>query len=297
MNETVKRELTLDSREVAKMVEKPHNDLMKSIRIYAEYLIEGTFSLNNFFIESAYKDSIGRTLPCYEITKKGCELIANKLTGKKGVLFTAAYVTRFNEMEKKERQLQPDYMVYKVDKKPKLEYVYTPKTFRGEAVITLQDLSYFSGRSRNTISFYFQHYKSQLIGGTDYYLLRGKELAEFRRENKQFTKTINALALLTKNGFLKLARFCGGIPNEIKCFEENKPKQAKSINCFDVTASADAQRHLQCMVQFAKTILLLADEVNYDIATDYYTNLVGTMEHTAIRMASRCWKLKELCKA
>ena len=44
-------------------------------------------------------------------------MIANKLTGKKGVLFTAAYVTRFNEMEKKV-QLLPDYMLYKVDKKP-----------------------------------------------------------------------------------------------------------------------------------------------------------------------------------
>ena len=204
MNELLKKEATLNSQEVAKLIDKQHRNLIRDIRNYAEYLTKSTelnFELNDFFIESTYFDSTGRTLPCYDITKKGCELIANKLTGKKGVLFTAAYVTRFNEMEKKERQLQPDYMVYKVDKKPKLEYVYTPKTFRGEAVITLQDLSYFSGRSRNTISFYFQHYKSQLTVGTDYYLLRGKELAEFRLENKQFTKTINALALLTRSGF------------------------------------------------------------------------------------------------
>jgi hypothetical protein len=29
----------------------------------------------------------------------GCEMVANKLTGEKGVLFTAAYIMRFNEME------------------------------------------------------------------------------------------------------------------------------------------------------------------------------------------------------
>lgn len=33
------------------------------------------------------------------LTKKGCEMVANKMTGEKGVLFTAAYVTAFNKME------------------------------------------------------------------------------------------------------------------------------------------------------------------------------------------------------
>ena len=34
------------------------------------------------------------------ITQKGCDMIANKLTGKKGVLFTAAYVSAFEDMQK-----------------------------------------------------------------------------------------------------------------------------------------------------------------------------------------------------
>ena len=85
----------VDSREVARMVERPHNDLMKSIRSYCEYLGQGDFSLSDFFISSTYKDSTGRTLPCYLLTKKGCDMVANKMTGEKGVLFTAAYVTAF----------------------------------------------------------------------------------------------------------------------------------------------------------------------------------------------------------
>lgn len=97
----------VDSREVAEMTGKPHNDLMKSIRNYREALIAGDFSLNDFFIESNYKDSIGRTLPCYLLTKKGCDMVANKMTGEKGVLFTAAYVTAFEKMREQIKNPQP----------------------------------------------------------------------------------------------------------------------------------------------------------------------------------------------
>jgi hypothetical protein len=60
-------------------------------------------AFSEFFVESTYLDSTGRTLPCYLISKMGCEMVANKLTGEKGVLFTAVYVKKFNEMETAER--------------------------------------------------------------------------------------------------------------------------------------------------------------------------------------------------
>lgn len=88
----------IDSRDVAQMVERGHNKLMKTIRTYVAYLNEGEIPLVDFFIESSYVDSKGQTRPNYLITKKGCDMIANKTTGKKGVLFTAAYVTAFEEM-------------------------------------------------------------------------------------------------------------------------------------------------------------------------------------------------------
>lgn len=88
----------IDSRDVAVMVERNHRELLKSIRTYTKYLAEGEIPLSDFFIESEYKDSTGRSLPCYLITKKGCDMIANKMTGAKGVLFTAAYVTAFEKM-------------------------------------------------------------------------------------------------------------------------------------------------------------------------------------------------------
>ncbi len=50
----------------------------------------GDFSRVDFFILSTYQDSKGETRPCYLLTKKGCDMVANKMTGEKGVLFTAA---------------------------------------------------------------------------------------------------------------------------------------------------------------------------------------------------------------
>lgn len=88
----------IDSRDVAQMVERNHYELLKSIRQYAQYLNEGEIPVVDFFIESTYQDSKGETRPNFLITKKGCDMIANKTTGKKGVLFTAAYVTAFEEM-------------------------------------------------------------------------------------------------------------------------------------------------------------------------------------------------------
>lgn len=91
----------IDSREVAEMVEKNHKDLLRDIRGYIkimEKFTERNFAPSDFFIEATYQDSTGRELPRFLITKKGCDMIANKLTGEKGVLFTAAYVTAFEEM-------------------------------------------------------------------------------------------------------------------------------------------------------------------------------------------------------
>lgn len=91
---------TLDSREVAEMVEKDHKNLLRDIKRYMSYLAEINFELSEFFKEITYTDTTGRELPCYEITQKGCEFIAHKMTGRRGALFTAQYINRFHDMDK-----------------------------------------------------------------------------------------------------------------------------------------------------------------------------------------------------
>ena len=96
----------IDSREVAELIGKRHHDLLRDIGRYRNYMdnsTESKIAFSGFFLESSYLDPTGRTLPCYLLSKMGCEMVANKLTGEKGVLFTAAYVEKFNEMEAAER--------------------------------------------------------------------------------------------------------------------------------------------------------------------------------------------------
>lgn len=89
----------ITSVEVAEMVEKDHRDLLKDIRRYVSQLDEGKISPVDFFTESTYRDSKNEERPCYLVTKKGCEFIANKLTGVKGAVFTAKYINKFNDMQ------------------------------------------------------------------------------------------------------------------------------------------------------------------------------------------------------
>lgn len=93
----------IDSREVAKMTGKKHKNLMRDIQKYSGDIKSSEYSSNlsstNFFIPSTYKAGNGKINPCYLLTKQGCEFVANKMTGKKGNLFTAKYVSMFNQMQ------------------------------------------------------------------------------------------------------------------------------------------------------------------------------------------------------
>lgn len=105
-------QFTVDSREVAEMIEVRHSDLLEKIQGYVRTLENsenGEYRSLNFFIPGEYT-SEGNTkkYPCYLLTRKGCDMVANKMTGEKGVLFTAAYVTKFEEMEKRQKPLQID---------------------------------------------------------------------------------------------------------------------------------------------------------------------------------------------
>lgn len=88
-----------DSRVVAEMIGVRHTDLLRKVSNYEEILTNAKLRSLDFFIPNEYKDNKGESRKCYLLTKKGCEMVANKLTGEKGILFTAQYVEAFNEME------------------------------------------------------------------------------------------------------------------------------------------------------------------------------------------------------
>lgn len=91
----------MDSRDVAKMIRKRHTDLVRDIRRYISDMSQNAkLRSDNFFIESSYQAGTGKNYTCYLLTKQGCEFVANKLTGRKGTIFTATYVGLFNEYQK-----------------------------------------------------------------------------------------------------------------------------------------------------------------------------------------------------
>lgn len=106
MNELTNKVLT--SMEVAEMVKKEHSKLLRDIKAYIKQLGEAKIGFTDFFTESTYTTIQNKTMPCYLVTKKGCEFIAHKLTGQKGTEFTARYINRFHEMEDEITTMVPE---------------------------------------------------------------------------------------------------------------------------------------------------------------------------------------------
>ncbi|QJT71665.1 Rha family regulatory protein [Psychrobacillus phage Spoks] len=91
-------QLVTDSRDVAEMVGRDHNNVTKDIRRIIEQLGEVT-SHQSYFIESTYTNLQNKELPCFLLSKKGCELYATRMTGEKGTKFAMGYIEEFNKME------------------------------------------------------------------------------------------------------------------------------------------------------------------------------------------------------
>ncbi|MER2048183.1 MAG: ORF6C domain-containing protein [Solibacillus sp.] len=92
-------QLVTDSRDIAEMVGRRHDQVLRDIKTVIEHLGDDHKSVGNYFIESTYKDNLNREKFCFLLTKKGCELYATRMTGEKGTKFAMTYIERFNEME------------------------------------------------------------------------------------------------------------------------------------------------------------------------------------------------------
>lgn len=101
---------TIDSRLVAEALNMRHAHLLDKIKNYESILTSRKFGSLDFFVPSTYEDVKGETRACYMLTKKGCEMVANKMTGEKGVIFTAMYVDAFNAMQQEARLPTSDPM-------------------------------------------------------------------------------------------------------------------------------------------------------------------------------------------
>lgn len=185
--------LTLDSLEVAEILHKAHAHLLREINTYSGYLTESKIGLSEFWQESTYKDVTGRTLKCYLITKKGCEFIAHKITGKKGALFTATYINRFHEME--EALMHPKSAVPASS--------FRRVTWRGEVVMTSTHLASIMGLCPSTIK------RTVVLNDVYRIIVTGDTLKSFKRENHMLHYTAKSFTLYSRNSVNTLLTLYG----------------------------------------------------------------------------------------
>lgn len=90
----------VDSLFVSEFFEKQHKHVLRDIAKITEPKsgLSKEFTQSNFE-RVYYKDSTGRKLPCYAMTRDGFTMLVMGYTGHKAMKFKELYIRRFNEME------------------------------------------------------------------------------------------------------------------------------------------------------------------------------------------------------
>lgn len=188
----------INSLEVAEMVGRDHKEVLRDIRNIKGHLTESKIAPSDYFVESSYKDSTGRTLPCFLLTKKGCELYATRMTGEKGTQFAVKYIDRFNEMEQTIQQSNVPQDPITLALKAALET-------RKQVQSIQQDVAYLKGSMRidgiqqKAIQLAAKKKAMEALGGSDTKAYKDLSSKVFRAIWKEF------------NNFFQLPRY-GELP-------------------------------------------------------------------------------------
>lgn len=122
----------------------------------------------------------------------------------------SSMVDSMRESEKQEKQLSL--------------YNYFDKKYKGEAVLSVADVEYFTKLDRHRIR------KTIKCGVEfmDYYQLKGKALSEFKRENNMMSSTIHELFVITESGFKLICEAYGIKVETPKLFIEEKAPEVRA---------------------------------------------------------------------
>ncbi|MCD8397528.1 MAG: Rha family transcriptional regulator [Lachnospiraceae bacterium] len=98
----------LDSRDVAKLIGKKHNNLVRDIKLYIKQIeadTENYYEPSEYFIEQSYKtDGKSRNYLCYLVTDEGFDYIVHRLTGLKNTMIIAELVERRHKAEEEAKR-------------------------------------------------------------------------------------------------------------------------------------------------------------------------------------------------
>lgn len=184
--------LITTSRIVADGLSKRHGDVIESLERILE---NGDF--RSLIIPTTYKvKGQKREYKEYLLTKDGFTLYMFNIQGYND--FKMAYINEFNRMEKILKGEQLELEPYKLEK----------KTYKGKPVMTVRDIVYLTGQSRDSLNWII---KRDGLG----LLLQGRSLEDFRQENNFISKATRRINILYYDDVYELTKK-HNIPGEKK---------------------------------------------------------------------------------
>ncbi|GAA0715543.1 hypothetical protein GCM10008904_32530 [Paraclostridium ghonii] len=111
-------EIRISTRDIAEMLEMRHDSILvkldgrKDRRGIIDILTDHQLTVSDYFIENTYIDASGKSNKEYLVSKMGCDFLANKFQGEKGMIFTAKYVKKFHTMQNTLKEVSVEsYMI------------------------------------------------------------------------------------------------------------------------------------------------------------------------------------------
>lgn len=184
--------LITTSRIVAEGLDKRHDHVIRDL----ERILE-TPNVGSLIIPTTYKvKGQKREYKEYLLTKDGFTLYMFNIQGYND--FKMAYINEFNRMEKILKGEQLELEPYKLEK----------KTYKGKPVMTVRDIVYLTGQTRDSLNWAI---KRDGLG----LLLQGRSLDDFRQENNFISKATRRINILYYDDVYELTKK-HNIPGEMK---------------------------------------------------------------------------------
>lgn len=217
--------LITTSRIIAQGLSKEHSKVMRTL----ENLILETPDVASLIIPTTYKvKGQKREYKEYLLTKDGFTLYMFNIQGYND--FKMAYINEFNRMERLLNGEQLELEAYKLEK----------KTYKGKPVMTVRDIVYLTGQTRDSLNWII---KRDSLG----LLLQGRSLEDFREENGFVLGATRRLNILFNEDVYELIKN-QNIPGEkrIKINEyfnnSSIPREEKSIKVKDVEILQEVEK-------------------------------------------------------
>lgn len=210
------RVLTLN--EIDKVHGRPMGTARKRFNDNKKHFIEGT---DFYKLQMSENRTFGFSSPngAIIITESGYLMLAKSFTDALAWKVQRALVSNYFRANEQSTTDTP--------KLETAEYHYFDKTYRGQPVLSVADLAFFTGINRSKIE--WRMLKIGLHKGTDFYFLEAETLKAFKVENPNVSPSIASLYVITKNGFTKLMKFLGTNVETPKCFIAQKTDVAPHI--------------------------------------------------------------------